>query len=65
MKIQFKRNVMVEVEKPKLEEVWDSSFPRWAELKIDSIIDCGESVNIYTAEGDVLLGVPKDAFVVL
>ncbi len=62
MKIQFVKNVLVEVEKPKLEEIWDKEFQRWDQLTVESISYFGQKATIYTAEGDVLIDVPLDSF---
>ena len=63
MQIIFKRDVLIEVEKTKLEETWDKQYRKWDVLNVEIIAERGSEVNICTAEGDVLWNVPKDAFV--
>jgi hypothetical protein len=65
MKIRFVKNVVVDVRKVRLEETWDRSFHRWEEVRVDNIIDNGESVDLVTYEGDVIENVPADAFEVV
>lgn len=55
----------VDVEKPRMQEVWDKNFSRWEEVAVDEIQVMGAKANITTRDGDVLLNVPKDAFVEL
>ncbi len=63
MKIQFVRNILVDVQKPRLEEVWDKQYRRWDELIVETISYNGKKANIYTSDGDILIDVPDDSFV--
>jgi hypothetical protein len=55
----------VEVEKTKLQEVWDKQINRWDELLIETIHPNGDAVDLVSYDGDVYLNVPKDYFEVL
>jgi hypothetical protein len=63
MKIRILKNVLVEVEKTRLQEVWDKQLYKWDELNVESINVAGKSADICTYEGDILLAVPTDYFV--
>ena len=65
MKIRFIRSTLVEVEKYRLQEIWDRAFNRWDEVEADTITYQGSKAIIGTREGDTLLGVPIDSFEVL
>lgn len=56
------KNVLVEVEKRKLQEVWDKQLKRWEELNVESINYIGKTVDVCTDEGDFYYGIPIDAF---
>lgn len=62
MKIRFLRDVSVDVEKPRLKEVWDKTFSRWTELKVEQVYVEGSVATLKTYEGDVLVAVPIDSF---
>ena len=65
MKIRFIRNVLVDVEKTRLQEVWDKHFTRWDELKIESITYYGKTASFLTNDGDYVANVPIDSFEVI
>jgi len=65
MKIRILKDVLIEVEKPRLEEVWDQELRRWNELNIESIQSNGSTADLITFEGDVYLEVPSDCFEIL
>jgi hypothetical protein len=65
MKVRIKRSVMVEVEKTKLNEVWDKQLSRWDELNVADMDVQGRWANLITVEGDVYLSVPIDAYEVV
>jgi hypothetical protein len=73
MKIRFIKSILVEIEKPKLEEVWDKQFYKWDELLISNKSEdlyvrqtIGEKkVNLLTFDGDLLRDVPVNSFEVL
>lgn len=65
MKVRILKSILVEIEKPRLEEVWDKQLNRWDELSIETIQSNGESVNLVTYDGDVYLNIPSDHFEVL
>ena len=62
MKIRFIKTVLVEVEKYRLQEVWDKMYSRWDELNVDTITYRGDKAIIGTQEGDTLLDVPAESF---
>lgn len=62
MKIRFIKSTLVEVEKYRLQEVWDKQFNRWDELNVDTITYRGDKAMIGTQEGDTLLDVPTESF---
>ena len=64
MKIRFLRTISVDVEKTKLEEVWDRTFNKWDELVVEDIFPGTGNIGttIKTQEGDFLVGVPNDSF---
>lgn len=61
MKIRILKNVLVEVEKPKLEELWDRQLKKWEELQVESVNYHGKTATFVTYEGDAFLNVPADA----
>ena len=65
MKIRFIKSALVEVDKIKLQEVWDKSFTRWDEVEAESITYIKNCAEIRTREGDTLLDVPVDSFEVV
>jgi len=65
MKVRIKKTVLVEVEKVKLNEVWDKQLCRWDELNVVDKDVQGSFANLTTAEGDVYLLVPVDSFEVV
>ena len=62
MRIRMLKNVLVEVEKRRLQEVWDKQLKRWEEISVESIDYTGKTANICTEEGDIIISVPIDAF---
>ena len=65
MKIIMVQNVDVNIEKPRLDEVWPKYLNRHEMFNIDKIEDIADdSVNLVLDNGDVLLEVPRNSFVV-
>jgi len=63
MKILMTRNVDVDVDKPRLNEVWPKYLSRNDMFRIDKVEDVGDDVvNLVLDNGDVLLEVPKNSF---
>jgi hypothetical protein len=63
MRIRIVKNVDVDIEKPRLREVWPKYLHRNDIVYIDKIEQLtDESVNLILDNGDVLLEVPKTAF---
>lgn len=63
MKILMLRNIDVDVDKPRLNEVWPKYLSRNDMFNIDKIEDIGNDVvNLVLDNGDVLLEVPKNSF---
>lgn len=57
------RNIDVDVDKPRLREVWPKYLSRNDMFNIDKIEDIGDDVvNLVLDNGDVLLEVPKNSF---
>lgn len=65
MKVRILKNVLVEIEKPNLGEVWDKQLCRWDILRIESIDTAGKFAHLITYEGDIYLHVPQDSFEIL
>lgn len=65
MKIRFLKPVVVEVQKSRLDEIWDKSFRKWDVVRVDTIIDNGQSAELVTEEGDTIYDVPREAFEVV
>ena len=65
MKIRILRNVLVEIEKTRLDEVWDKSLQWRDELHVENINVDGKYANLTTYEGDVILQLPTDAYEVV
>ncbi len=65
MKIRILKTVLVEIQKTKLEEVWDKQLTRWDELRVESINVVGKFAHLTTYEGDVYMHVPLEAFEVV
>ena len=65
MKIRFTKDVLVEVQKIRLFEVWDKQYRRWDELIVEAISYNGKNATIYTAERDLIEEVPTDSFEVI
>jgi hypothetical protein len=61
MKIRMKRDVLVEVYKPKLDETWDVTLRKWQELRVETLTPA----FLETFDGDTYYGVPEDSFEVL
>jgi len=62
MKVQILKNVLVEVEKTRLGEVWDKQLSRWDELNVEKIDVQGKWAFLTDFNGDVYINVPVDAF---
>ena len=65
MKVRMTRNVLVEIEKSKLGEVWDKHLSRWDELNVEKMDVQKNLANLLTVDGDIYLDVPVDAFTVI
>jgi hypothetical protein len=62
MKVRFLRSVLVDVEKTRLNEVWDHLYSKWDEVKVESISVVGKFATIKTYDGDYLTNVPIGSF---
>jgi len=64
MKLRFKKSVVVDVQKSRLEELWDREYRKWDEINAEAINPNpdGRTSHVITYEGDVLLFVPVDAY---
>jgi len=65
MKVRIKKTVLVEVEKTKLNEVWDKQLSRWDELNVATMDVQGKFANLTTFDGDVYLQLPVDTYEVV
>ena len=61
MKIRFLKNVLVDVQKSRLEEVWNKQYYRGDEVEQTSVDSDYNRLTACTAEGDILLDVPCSA----
>lgn len=62
MKIRIIKPILVEIEKPRINEVWDHYYEKWDELNIESINIIGKFACLTTYDGDIIRLIPKDAF---
>ena len=62
MKIRFLRSITVDVEKPRLNEIWDKSFNRWDTIQVEEFFITGKTATLKTYDGDWLVAVPTDSF---
>lgn len=64
MKIRFLKTLTLDVENPRMEDVWYKTFPKWKELSIEEIYTTanGRYVTLKTTDGDYILNVPVDSF---
>ena len=65
MKIQMKRDVLVDVNKVRLGEVWNKALQKWDVLKIEEINPQGETADLVDYDGDILMDVPVNSFTVV
>ena len=65
MKVRMLKDVLVELAKPRLDEVWDKQLRRWDEFPVESIIEAGHFSDLTTFDGDVYMHVPNDSFMVI
>lgn len=67
MKVRILKSVTVDVQKARIDELWDKQLRKWDELNVDQALPSGDgrTFNLVTDEGDVYLFVPADAFEVL
>jgi hypothetical protein len=62
MKIKILKNVLVEVEMTRLQEVWDKQLKRWDVITIEGITSNGKTANVLTYEGDLIRDLPISCF---
>lgn len=62
MKIRFLKTLTLDVESPRLEEVWYKTYPKWTELYIEEIYPSEKNATLKNENGDFILNVPLDAF---
>jgi len=65
MKVRFKKTVVVDVQKTRLNEIWDKELNRWDELNVETKNVQGKFADLTTFDGDVYFSVPVDSFEVL
>ena len=64
MKIKILKNVDIDIDKTRLQEVWPKYLSKndvFEVEKVEFISDA--SVNLVLSDGDILMDVPKNAFV--
>jgi hypothetical protein len=64
-RVRFEKSVLVEVEKPRLQEVWDKQFNRWDELVVQAYEEAGNFANLHDLDGNTYWNVPRDSFIFL
>ena len=64
MKIRFLKNVSVDVE-TRHGEVYDKSFARWQELRVDEVYLSGKFATLKMENGDLAVGLPAESFELL
>lgn len=65
MRVRILKSKLVEVEKTKLQEVWDKQLNRWDEFVVETIHPNGRTANLITSDGDVYRDVPVECFAVV
>jgi hypothetical protein len=67
MKLRFKKSVVIDVQKARIDELWDKQYRRWDEINIETINPNPDkkTSHVITSDGDVLLFVPVDAYEVI
>lgn len=63
--MRFKKTVVVDVQKTRLNEVWDKQLNRWDELNVEMSNVQGKFADLTTVDGDVYFSVPVDSFEVV
>ena len=61
MKIKFLKTVTADVE-TKHGEFYDRAYPRWTEVRVEGVYPYGNFATIKLEDGDILHGVPLNAF---
>jgi hypothetical protein len=62
MKIQLKKDVLVETTDSRNEGIYDRQLKKWQTVNVEKINVNRATANIVTYEGDTLWDVPVDAF---
>ena len=62
MKVRILKDVLVEMEKSRLDEVWDKQLRKWDEITVEKIDRMGGFAHLTTSDGDVYLHVPLFVF---
>lgn len=65
MKVRFLKSVLAEVNKTKLNEVWDKQLQRWDELNVQTMDVQGRFAYLTTFDGDVYMHIPVGSFEVI
>lgn len=65
MRVRMLKNVLVEMKKVRMDEVWDRHLTKWQELNLEKIDTQGDWAYLTTTDGDIYLDVPTNAFQVL
>lgn len=66
MKIKILKNIDIDIDKTRLQEVWPKYLSKNDIFDIEKIESLNDmTVNLVLSDGDILLEVPKNAFVPL
>lgn len=66
MKIKILKNIDIDIDKTRLQEVWPKYLSKNDIFDVDKVEFISDaSVNLVLSDGDILLEVPKTAFVPL
>lgn len=65
MKVQIKRDVLVEIDKVRLHEIWDKPLKKWEIIVVERIDNKGKTADLVTYNEDIYMNVPVDAFILL
>ena len=58
MRIRILKSILVEMYKPKIDEVWDKHLNRWTELDIKSAMINGSYADLHSFNGDIYRDIP-------
>jgi len=62
MKIMMRRDVLVEVDKTRLGEIWDKPLKKWEVYGVEKIDSKGKTADLMLYDEDIFMNVPADSF---